>query len=382
MQTDLNERPKIAKNGAGEIPTPVSTRWREFRVRFLPIMVVGVCGFFVWKLWTDMPSATAIRGIGEGQVSIIASPHDGFVELVAVPQRGLAKAGEELLTIQPYDPAARMEMLQSQLQISRLALEPTLTDRNAVNFEQLRIEALRLRGELVTAQANLAMVERVLPRHKLMAEDKLITQDLFDATLRNRDVYQGQVKELTSTLAEIESRLKDLSRFSEGEQSSTNSLLSDLLPRFEAQLQAAQTNWNAVTLIAPISGEVNYFRNVHEFVRAGEQLVMINSDRAERVVAYVKQPMTFDPEVGMPMRVTTRNRNRISFDTYVAQMGARVEVITNALAYIAPGAIVDSGLPLILPVPDNVHIRPGEVVDVELLEGEKKVPASKTAAVK
>lgn len=372
MQNDPSDSSLNARQGRDEIPTPVSTRWREFRVRVLPTLIIAGCLVGVWQLWTDMPSATALRGIGEGSVSILASPQDGFLDFVAVPERGFAKAGDDLVTITPYDPAARMGLIQSQMQLSRMALEPSISDRNAVNYEQLRLESLRLRRELSMAKANLERAQKTLIRYEAMIKDRLITQDLFDQTVRDRDLNQSLVSELTKNISEVEYRLDQLKPFAQSEHSGGNPAVAEMLPRFEAQLEAAQTNLNPVTLTAPIGGEVHYIRNSREFVRAGEQLLTINSDKADRVIAYVKQPMTFEPELGMPMRVTTRSRKRIMFDTYIAQIGARVEVITNALAYIAPGAIVDSGLPLILPVPDNVQVRPGEIVDVELIRGESK----------
>ena len=105
-------------------------------------------------------------------------------------------------------------------------------------------------------------------------------------------------------------------------------------------------------------------RQGSEFVTAGEPLLTISSARADRIIAYLKQPMPFQPEVGMPVEVLTRSRNPIRFNTEIAQIGARVEIITNAIAFVPVGALVDSGLPLILPVPRDVQIRPGEVVDV------------------
>jgi hypothetical protein len=125
------------------------------------------------------------------------------------------------------------------------------------------------------------------------------------------------------------------------------------------------TNWNPITLNAPISGEVNFIRQEREFVRLGEPILTISANRADRIIAYLKQPLPFEPEVGMQMQVVTRSRNPTRFLTEVAQIGARVEVITNSIAYIQPGALVDAGLPVILPVPPEVQIRPGEVVDVE-----------------
>jgi hypothetical protein len=141
----------------------------------------------------------------------------------------------------------------------------------------------------------------------------------------------------------------------------------NLIARLEARMTAAETNWAPVTLHAPISGMVNLvYRRQHEYVIEGEPLITINSPRSERIVAYLHQPYTVEPEVGLTAEILTRNRKRQRFASRIAEVGAQVETITNSLAYIRTGALVDEGLPIVLEVPPNVHIRPGEIVDVVL----------------
>jgi multidrug resistance efflux pump len=366
MQNDLKEarEPAHAQN-LPPIPTPVGTRWREVRIRYLPIMVFAVTAIAIWLMWQNLPSASGIRGIGEGAVSMLASPADGFMQQVTVDPHGRIEAGQPLLTILPFDPRSQMDMFQAQVQISRLAMEPTLVDRNALDFEQLRVDALQLKSSLAMARANLDRAEKVLPRHEALLKERLISRDVYDLSVRDRDFYRAEVEETSKALQEIDQRLEQLRSVSEAGMTDTNSAATRLLPRLEEQMATMHTNWNPITLSAPISGEVNFIRQAREFVRLGEPLVTISASRSDRIIAYLKQPMPFEPEVGMQMEVVTRNRKSIRFLTEISQVGARVEVITNSIAYIQPGALVDSGLPVILPVPPDIQIRPGEVVDVE-----------------
>jgi hypothetical protein len=158
--------------------------------------------------------------------------------------------------------------------------------------------------------------------------------------------------------------MADLRPIAEASATETN-LVEKMLPHQEHQMMAVETNWNPITLTAPISGEVSFIRQEREFVRLGEPLLTINSERSDKIVAFLKQPIPFEPQVGMQVEVVTRTRKPKRFVTEVAQIGARVEVITNAIAYLPAGQLVDSGLPVILPVPPDVQIRPGEIVDVE-----------------
>jgi multidrug resistance efflux pump len=364
MESKPNQTREMLPARLEVIPTPNGTRWREFRIRYIPVAIFSLTLVAIWQLWSLLPPTSGVRGIGDGAVSTVTSPQDGFMEQVVVPPYGWVEAGQPIVTIMPFDPGARLDIFQSQVQISRLALEPSITDRNALNYEQLRVESLRLKQELAMAQANLRYAEKVLPRHEALLKERLISEDVYDLTLRDRDFYQAEVREKGQAIEEIDARLEDLSGMSLPKGTGGNSVTEVIIPMLEAQMEAVLTNWNPVTLHAPISGEVVFLRQAREFVRAGEPILMINAPRAERIIAYLKQPIPFEPEVGMPVEVITRSMNPQRFMTQIAQVGARVEAITNALAYVATGALVDTGLPLILPVPQDVQIRPGELVEV------------------
>jgi multidrug resistance efflux pump len=145
--------------------------------------------------------------------------------------------------------------------------------------------------------------------------------------------------------------------------------------------QAAAKNLEPQTLVAPIAGMVSMpLRQTGEFVPAGEPLLTISSARSEHVVAYVRQPYRFDPQVGMTAQVTTRTGQRQAFISQIAQVGTQVEVLTNALAMARPGQLVDVALPVIVPVPPGVNIRPGEIVDVLITEPstQNTTPTGKT----
>jgi multidrug resistance efflux pump len=363
-----NEVKEAQQHSRGEdlpnIPTPAGTRWREIRVKYVPLLVFAATVVLIWQFWTKLPPSTGVRGIGEGAVSTLTSPADGFMQQVAVTPRARVAAGEPVATILPYDPRAQMDIFQAQLQISRLALEPSLIDRNAVNYEQLRFDALRLRGELEGARKDLELAEKQLARNEKLWKEGIGSLALYDESIRDRDFYRSKVEETTKTLKLTEERMEQLRPIAETSKGGTN-MIEEMLPRLEQQMSAAQTNLQPITLTAPISGEVCLHRQAREFVRAGEPLLTINSDRSDRIVAYLKQPIPFEPQVGMQVEVITRSGKPQRFLTEIAQIGATVEVITNAIAFVPAGQLVDSGLPVILPVPPDVQVRPGEIVDVE-----------------
>jgi multidrug resistance efflux pump len=362
MQNDSSRAPSAP---LPPIPTPAATRLRELRVKYVPPIVFAVLVLLIWRLWATLPPATGIRGIGDGAVSWVTAPHDGFIEQMMVQPYQRVEAGEPLLAVAPYDPRSNLDLLQSRVQLARLAVEPTLADRNAIDYEQLRVAALRLKQELAMARANLERARKVLPRHEQLLNEKLISRDIYDLSVRDQDFYQAEVEEKTRALSDINERLQSLQTLVSPAE--TNSPIATAMAALQEQLVGMGTNVSPLVLQAPIAGQVQLQRQNGEFVRAGEPILVINSHRADRVVAYLRQPLPFEPQVGMPVEILTTSREPIRFTTQISEVGARLEPITNAVAYLQAGAIIDAGLPIVLPIPENISVRPGEVVQVALI---------------
>jgi hypothetical protein len=107
-------------------------------------------------------------------------------------------------------------------------------------------------------------------------------------------------------------------------------------------------------------------RQTGEHVLDGEPIVTISSLQSDRVVGYLRQPFPLVPEPGMTAVLTTRAWKRTRFLGTVGQIGAQLEYITNSLAVIRAGTVVDAGLPVVINLPPHAQLRPGEIVDVEI----------------
>jgi len=354
-------------NPLPQIPRPISAVWREFRIQVIPFVVFVVVICLAISVWRTMPISGDIRGVGEGQRSMITSPRIGVLQRVEVQPYQWVEAGDPLVTITPFDPAAQLSLLQSDLQLTRLRLEPSIADQNALSYEQIRVDSLKLKDELAAAKGNLEWAESALKRNEPMFKEKLISQDLYENLQRERQLYRTQVMEKTTALNQIDARLAQLSVIGESTSPGTNQNITSIIAQLDKRMALVQTNWNAITLVAPISGRVHMLaRSEGEFVRAGEPLVLIASPRSDRIVAYMRQPLAFEPQAGMKVDVQTQNRLRQRFTTTIAEVGAQMEAITNNLAFKQTGALVDMGLPIVLSVPSGANLRPGEIVNVGL----------------
>src|SRR6185436_6615897 len=273
------------------IPTPLSTRLRELRVRSLPVAVFTVVLIALAFLWHKYgPTGGGMTGVAEGIRSTVTSPQPGRLDQLLVQPYQIVRRGEPIAILQPIDPRAQLDLLQSHVQLARMRLEPSVAQQNAMNYERVRIEYLRLKQELAVARINLERAENQLRRDEQLYKEKLLAEDLYDLTLKTRDMYRAEVDEKALAVTEVDAGMTQLRALGEPPMSNAASE-PGIVSQIQAEQALAQTNWAPITLFAPIDGMVHLVcRHENEFVIDGEPLLMINSQRSEHVVGYLRQP--------------------------------------------------------------------------------------------
>jgi multidrug resistance efflux pump len=293
------------------------------------------------------------------------------------------------VVVMPVDVRADFDLLRSFFEMARVRSQSSLAEDNAMSFERIRVEMLKTKSELAIARVKLEQAERDVARNAPLYREQLVSEDIYELSVNTRDALKAEVEEKATAITQIGRRLEQLRPI--GEPDAVSALRDEvvegeLLTRLEAAQATAAKNLEPLTLVAPIGGMVTVpQRQAGEFVLPGEPLLSINALRSDRVVAYLRQPYRLDPKVGMPVQVTTRTHTRQVFSSRVSQVGAHLEILTNSIAYLRPGSVVDAGLPIIVEVPDGINIRPGEVVDVVITEppGEpsSSAPSARTTTI-
>jgi multidrug resistance efflux pump len=347
------------------IPVTPRLRWRLFRERVVPVAMFLSLVTVASVLWSRYYGAPTMSGVADGLRTTVASPQAGWLRELKVYPYQLVNQGDPIAIIEPVDARMPLDLLRAELELARLRYEPSVADQNAMNYERVRVEFLRLQAELATARVNLARADNDVRRNQRLYEQKILSEDLYDLSVKTRDAIAAEVVTKTSAVAEIEQRLVKLRSLGDPQMVAVNERLQTVLARLDATQAGAASNWGPITLVAPISGMVSGIgRQAGEYVLDGEPLVGVSSLGSQRVVAYLRQPYPIDPEVGMKVRLSTRTERREQFSASILHVGAQVEVITNALAMVRQGALVDVGLPVVVGLPVQNRIRPGEVVDL------------------
>jgi multidrug resistance efflux pump len=135
-------------------------------------------------------------------------------------------------------------------------------------------------------------------------------------------------------------------------------------------LEAAAAATEPITLVAPMDGAVTVLRRAGENVTEGAPLMTITAVQPEKIISYLRQPIPFEPKVGMKVEVRTRAMQSQTAVGAIRNVGTHFEAITNALAIGKLGTAYDLGLPIEITVPSGLNIHPGELVDLTVRQND------------
>ncbi len=353
------------------IPTPPALRWREFRVRFLPVLLFTLALGGVAVIWEHNVSAPMFVGAVEGHSAQVASPYPAKVLQLNVDRFQTVTKGTPLAVLLPTDPRTALAVIQSELDVLRTKLDPYLTrQRNATDYEKWRMDWLVQRVDLATARVNLQGASDELYRSKALHEQKLVSDEIYEQAVTLEGALAAEVLERSNLVQTAEASLQQLAAASSPQQ--TNDFAATLTAALQAEEQklkdAAVAGTEPVTLVAPMDGMVGIiYHRAGENVPEGSPILTITGMEPERIVAYLRQPVAFEPKVGEQVEVRTRAFQRQTSLARINNVGAQFEPITNVLAIAHPSGTFDFGLPVEITVPPGLKVRPGEIVDLSIV---------------
>jgi hypothetical protein len=102
-------------------------------------------------------------------------------------------------------------------------------------------------------------------------------------------------------------------------------------------------------------------------VAASEPIITISATNTSRITAFVRQPLAFEPLPGMEMEIRTRTGARTISRGRVMRIGRQMETVAPQLLPHPPSGgnvAVEYGLPLLVSLPPELQLHPGEIVDL------------------
>jgi multidrug resistance efflux pump len=353
------------------IPIPASERWREFRYHGMPLIVFLGGILLMVFLWNKSIVNPALVGQVEAPFADVRSPNSGFLTNLTVTRFQKVKMGDVIGAVIATDVRlldSEMTRLRGNIDVTGLELTAEVNrEKMAFDYQDLRTEYNKWRVDLATAKVQLIEAESNLVRTVSLVKQGISFQAELDLATRNRDSLEAKKVTIEELLTDLQARLDQGKEVIESfPKSGTNAPLATII----RSIAGDKERWSAarvepILLRAPISGTVTFLhRRAGEGVLAGEPIVSIAAEKGERIIAYLRQPITLDLKEGMPVKVRMRTLKREESVGRILQVGQSMQVITQALVH--PGLTFELGLPIAVSLPAGLSPRPGELVDLAI----------------
>lgn len=355
------------------IATPTARRWRAIRLQYLPFIVflLGVgAAAVIWTRWVAPPT---LVGEAEAVRTEVRSAEPGRIVGLEVDIMQPVKSGQilgHILISEPRVLEASLATLRAEIELMRATRDPVVgQQRAALDLEQVQLDWMRQRVELASLRGQLQQAETTLARSVNLQQQRMISDEQFDLAKNTRDSLAAQVKAQAELIEQMEPRLRDLGSLYQATGATPTQGLAAAIQHKEAELKQLEAELGPVPLIAPIDGVVTLLlRRSGETVAGGEPILQISAARPERIVGFIRQPITVDPKPGMTVEVRTRTFQRRVGEARIEAVGQQFEPISPTLlaAMRLPISTVPTefGLRVHVSAPPGLTLRPGEQVDL------------------
>lgn len=346
------------------IPTPPGRIWRNIRLQYIPLVIflLGLLAAgFIWTQWVAPPT---LIGEAEAIRTELRSSQAGRISGLNVDVLQTVKAGDVIGNVYVNEP----RVLEASLAVIRAEIEVLRTTTH-LTIEQLRLDWMNRRVQYVALQGQLLQAEATLARMSALHAQNLITDEEFDQAKNARDAISAQIKAQEELISRLEPQIRaedpaDTRAVPMAEQG-----LRAAIRQKDEQLRLLEAQLAPLPLIAPIDGVVSaVWRRNGETVGTAEPILQITATTFERIVGYLRPPITMKLEPGMTVEVRTRTFQRRSAESTIAQVGRQFEPISPTLlaAMRLPVSTIPTELGLRIHVtpPAGLSLRPGEHVDL------------------
>ena len=371
------------------VPCPPGHYWRQFRIRILPSFgFLSVLALSIWLWGKNLTNPMVVGQVEAPQVEV-AALKPGRISKLNVVLFQEVKVGDIVAVLETADPMVASNTVAKILaEMNLLRVSAGLDAAGRVRLADFRLTWMIRRAELAVAQARLHWAQIQYDRvTELAAETFANNFDLgiarpdlpppgprlyslaspsdLDIARRDRDEAAVEVEQKTLAVGSAEKALRELDPATVELESP---VMRATLAVAEQELRLAEAQLAPIILTAPMSGRVSRLDlPVGSIVLAGVPILTIASSIPDRITGFLGQPLRLEPEIGMKVEVRSRGLVRRSGAAQVVDIGPRIVLFDAPLRVRGMGAAQERGLPVVLNVPANMSLRPGELVDLRLL---------------
>jgi len=346
------------------IPTPPAQRWKEFRVQFLPLIVFVLAVVAVCVLWNHTIQPMGVVGEVEITAAEVISPEDGSIIELTVDRFTKVEAGQVVgytLRMDDEMKVAAEAILEAESSIESIR-QTVAEGRRRLDVQQLKLDLQKERTDLASNTPRLLEASNRFVRAKELVEAQYgpISKADYDKDLAEFEALKATINSQKETIAELQQFIDATER---GE---PIDIIAAINAAKKAQLDELERTRRS-PLICPISGVVNLVnKRAGERVLRGESVMLISAPESQRIVGYIKQPIVKRPTLGANVRVRTRTRPPMIGEAKILSIGGQIEPIKDTMLSGDATTAVASGLPILVSLPKNLPLLPGELVDLTI----------------
>lgn len=355
------------------IPTPISQRWREFRIQVLPFIIFAATIVAIVYLWRNVVQPAGIVGFVETNQVSIASLQDGLISELYVERFQIVKKDQPIGIVTATDPElikATVEAAKAEL---RVLNEQTLVDiiRGRQNLQRLMNDLLEAKLERSAKVAELRYAETNVLSLELLVKQDIGPKLQLEAAIATRDSLREEIKGFDAFIVGLEKSLAE-----ENLGAAEESVRKAVMEAVTWKEKELELTLKPATLKAPYDGMVMMvYHHAGEKVIRGEPILSLSTLSATNVIGYVRQPIQRHPQPGDAVQVTTRTTPRRTAPAVVTKVAAQLEPINPGLLS-ADTPRMEVGLPIVVTLPPNLGLLPGEFVDIAFAPTKNGQPAA------
>jgi multidrug resistance efflux pump len=348
------------------VPSAPEHHWRQFRVNVLPSMAfVAVLVATVW-LWGKNLANPVVMGQAESVVVDVASPKPGRIVKLNVSLFQEVKVGDVIAIVDAIEPMVLSNTVAKiRAEMDLIRAEAGMDEGDKTRLAVFRLNWMICRTDLAIARVRANWAQAEYDRISKLVAEKFFTQSELDVARRDLDLYTLEVEQRTLAVEAAEKSWRDLDPANAtGESPATKAALAVT----EQELNLAEAKLQPIILTAYISGRISKVDKLAgSTVAEGVPIVTIANPTPDRIIGYLSQPLRIEPRIGMKAEVRSRGLVRKVGEAQVTEIGPRIDLFDAPLRVRGMGAAQERGLPIIISIPPNMSIRPGELVDIRLL---------------
>jgi len=347
------------------IPSPPAHLWRQFRVKFMPVTAFAVVLCLAVVLWSKNLANPLVMGTAEGLEAEVTSPQAGMLTELRVMQYQEVRADEILAVITPATP----QILSNTLAVLRAEMDVVRADSgfdggDKVRYAQFHLDWMQRRADLLQLQSQVVYAEKEYQRQARLLETKILDQANYDIAERDLRQAREMLEIQTAAVADAEKAVRALDPTTAPPDSP---LVLAQLKLVQDKLSLAEAEFMPVVIRPPSDGRVSKISKLTgTSVAEGESILTVASPKVQYILGYIGQPLRIEPTVGMKVEVRSRGQNRTVGQAQVTHVGPRIELFNAPLRVRGMGNALERGLPIVVSVPPEMKLRPGELVELSL----------------